>query len=246
MEQKLVAAGLPLAVCSDKRDAWERQPAESSKAFAAFCVYRDMARQCRSQREVARQIGKSFALVSRWAGQWDWTKRVTGWDDECDRVARAARLAEVERIKREDVQNADAMLGAVRAVMARAAANLGRDPRALARWVVVATKMRRDALGLIEPKAARKTTVVNQPDNPDRHGISDKELLDFLHPETRKKLHDLAVELTVAQNRANAGGPEPEMQNLIHQLPNSTYTKVRDLPFWTALAKARLRAGKRL
>lgn len=67
--------------------AFEKQPRESDKAFAAFNLYLSLGAD-RSTREVGRQLGKSEGLVERWAAKFDWRSRV---------AAHAAHLAVVER-----------------------------------------------------------------------------------------------------------------------------------------------------
>jgi hypothetical protein len=67
--------------------AFEQQPKESDKAFAAFSLYLSMGAQ-RSTREVGKQLGKSEGLIERWSSRWQWTERVQ---------AHAQHLAVVER-----------------------------------------------------------------------------------------------------------------------------------------------------
>lgn len=58
---------------------WDRQPGESSKAYEAFCVYRDLGAN-RSLQRVASELSKSAALMKRWASQWGWVSRAEDWD----------------------------------------------------------------------------------------------------------------------------------------------------------------------
>ena len=67
--------------------AFEQQPRESDKAFAAFSLYLSLGPE-RSTREVGKQLGKSEGLVERWAAKFDWRSRV---------AAHGAHLAVVER-----------------------------------------------------------------------------------------------------------------------------------------------------
>ena len=66
--------------------AFEQQPKESAKAFAAFKAYLDMGPE-RSLAAVGQQLGKSVGLIERWSAKFDWTARVQ---------AKAAHLAIVE------------------------------------------------------------------------------------------------------------------------------------------------------
>jgi len=67
--------------------AFEQQPRESAKAFAAFSLYLSMGAE-RSTREVGKQLGKSEGLIERWSAKFGWTDRV---------AAHGAHLAIVER-----------------------------------------------------------------------------------------------------------------------------------------------------
>lgn len=67
--------------------AFEQQPRESNKAFAAFSLYLSLGAE-RSTRTVGKQLGKSAGLIERWAAKYDWRSRV---------AAHGAHLAIVER-----------------------------------------------------------------------------------------------------------------------------------------------------
>lgn len=63
----------------DEIRPWDRQPGETSKAYAAFVAYRDLGGE-RSYAKVARQLGKSTTLLDRWGRQNDWQSRTAAWD----------------------------------------------------------------------------------------------------------------------------------------------------------------------
>jgi hypothetical protein len=67
--------------------AFEQQPRESAKAFAAFSLYLSLGAE-RSTREVGKQLGKSEGLIERWAAKFDWRSRV---------AAHGAHFAIIER-----------------------------------------------------------------------------------------------------------------------------------------------------
>jgi len=66
---------------------FEKQPRESTKAFAAFSLYLSLGPQ-RGLREVARKLDKSLTVVGKWSKKFDWPARV---------AAHGAHLAIVER-----------------------------------------------------------------------------------------------------------------------------------------------------
>jgi len=67
--------------------AFEQQPRESAKAFAAFSLYLNMGPE-RSIEAVRRKCGKCSRLIQRWSGKFNWPARVQ---------AHGAHLAIVER-----------------------------------------------------------------------------------------------------------------------------------------------------
>ena len=67
--------------------AFEQQPRESAKAFAAFSLYLSLGPQ-RSLTEVAQKLHKSVTMLGRWSAKFAWTDRV---------AAHGAHLAIIER-----------------------------------------------------------------------------------------------------------------------------------------------------
>lgn len=70
-------------------EPWERQEGESSKAYEAFCVYRDMGAD-RTQQAVADQLTKSRTIVGKWAAEWKWVSRTEAWDSAPVRAIKEA------------------------------------------------------------------------------------------------------------------------------------------------------------
>lgn len=58
---------------------WDRQTSETSPAYEAFEIYRSMGGG-RSLAKVARQLGKSTAIVERWSRRHGWVDRCVEWD----------------------------------------------------------------------------------------------------------------------------------------------------------------------
>ena len=78
---------------------WERQEGETPKQFEAFVVYRDLGDE-RSQEKVAKKLGKSAQLMSRWSSANNWVERVAEWDNEQDRILRAEQLKEIKKMRK--------------------------------------------------------------------------------------------------------------------------------------------------
>lgn len=89
-----------------ERKAWERQHGESSQAFEAFRVYRDLGVN-RSLSAVASELGKNRSLIHEWSSKWGWVARIAEWEIESDRLDRA-RQAEL----RDEALKRHAALGA--------------------------------------------------------------------------------------------------------------------------------------
>lgn len=58
---------------------WDRQPSETSKAYEAFSIYRDMGAK-RTVRRTAEVLTKSEQLIKGWSGKNDWVRRAAAFD----------------------------------------------------------------------------------------------------------------------------------------------------------------------
>jgi hypothetical protein len=124
---------------------WERQPGESARAFEAFTLYRDAGPE-RSQRAVARRLGKSGALIGRWSSAHRWVLRADAWDTEQDRQWRAQMTARRRRAVDRHVRTAELAQSKV------AQRLIDLDPAELTvteltRLLDVTVRIERDALG---------------------------------------------------------------------------------------------------
>lgn len=90
---------------------WERQPGESTKAFEAFKIYRDLGPSERSQAKVKEALERSSrTTISDWSVKFNWKKRVEAWDDEQDRIIRADHMKEIKKMRKRHADIATAML----------------------------------------------------------------------------------------------------------------------------------------
>ena len=89
-------------------DPWERQPKESAKAYAAFCIYRDMGVQ-RALRKVTQALNKNLTTIAEWSSKYDWVNRCAAWDAEVDRVARQKQLKDIATMREKQRKNAQTM-----------------------------------------------------------------------------------------------------------------------------------------
>lgn len=132
---------------------WERQPGETSKAYAAFCRYRRMPPEKRSLALVAskgqkrgKTGGKARTSIVELSAQHDWVARAAAYDDHLDELVRA-------RLEKQRLDMAERQANVARAMLDKAKERLDQMPLSLmspqdvARWVDVATKTERLALG---------------------------------------------------------------------------------------------------
>lgn len=169
---------------------WERLPGESSQAFEAFTIYRDMGID-RSLAKVASELGKSKALIERWSARDAWVRRVELWEVEQDRAHRQFLIAHRRDTDRRQLQIANAM----QRKLVERLASLDTDrmgPRDLGYWLEVTSDVQRKALGQgdrIELTGA---------------GGGPVEIADLSPEERRARMREIATEL--ARRAAEAEG----------------------------------------
>ena len=80
---------------SATRQPWQRLEQESSKALAAFVVFRDLG-PARTYEKVSRMLQKSEPLIARWGKRHNWHHRAADWDEfndqEMQRELRSRRV----------------------------------------------------------------------------------------------------------------------------------------------------------
>jgi hypothetical protein len=80
----VVASPFPVATLVERMtQQWKRLNNESSKAYAAFSIYRDLRIE-RSLEKVAEECHKSSRLIGRWSSKYHWVERATAYDDHLD------------------------------------------------------------------------------------------------------------------------------------------------------------------
>jgi len=148
-------------------EPWERQPGESSKAFAAFRVFRDLgprrsvaeAYRQKTGRVHARQASGNWNAV---ATRWLWQERARAWDDEQDRVRREKQLAaQAEMGERHATVALLMQQRLIERLQGLDASDL--SPADVARWLEAAVKVERQARG-VEPAGKSLNLSVDQPD----------------------------------------------------------------------------------
>lgn len=80
-----------------KRKPWDRQDDETSEAFQAFAVYRDLG-PTRSLTMAAPQAGYCRRQMKEFSRKYDWVARARAWDRRVDQARTRAVLSEVEKM----------------------------------------------------------------------------------------------------------------------------------------------------
>ncbi|MGE4583304.1 MAG: hypothetical protein AB7C91_01515 [Sphaerochaeta sp.] len=91
--------------------SWERQEGESSKAYAAFCIYRDYGVD-RSIAKVVQMYGEngtSKAQLFRWSSKYSWVQRCNGFDTFTEQQRRKEITAYRQKMSERHAQNARAI-----------------------------------------------------------------------------------------------------------------------------------------
>jgi hypothetical protein len=88
--------------------AFEQQPSESDKAFAAFSMYLSLGPE-RSLAAAAKKLGKGQRILEKWSGRFDWPARVQAHNAHLALVEREAaealaRVKGVDWVKRQEEQ----------------------------------------------------------------------------------------------------------------------------------------------
>lgn len=127
---------------------WERQEGETSKAYAAFCRYRRMDP---SKRSLEASLGRDkssgkLRYVQDLSSKHDWVARAAAYDDYKDALVR-------QRLEQQRLDMAERQAAVARAMLDKAKQRIESIdlssllPQDVARWVDVATKTERLALG---------------------------------------------------------------------------------------------------
>jgi hypothetical protein len=136
---------------------WEQQPRESSRAYGAFCTYRDLGPR-RSLRAAAnafygRTSAASERQLDKWSRAFGWVERASAWDRHLDAEARAAQEAARREMVERHLREARTLQGkALQRLQALTPEELG--PVELLRFIVEAAKLERLVLG--EPDTVQR------------------------------------------------------------------------------------------
>ena len=121
---------------------WERQEAESVKAYEAFQCYLNLG-ETRSQRLVSEQLSKSRQLISRWSANYQWVERVAAYENDLQRQAHAEAVKKARQMADRHISIAMKMQQkALQALKEMDPRDI--DPKNLVAFIREATKLERE------------------------------------------------------------------------------------------------------
>ena len=174
---------------------WDQHADESSKAFAAFQVYLAQNPHERSQRDVARTVAKSSALIRRWSTRYGWVARCNAYDQEQARLFVLEVAVARKAVAKKHAQIAASLqVKALEALRGRKAAAM--TDRALIDYLRLSTQLERDAWGM------SSRVEVSGPDGGPIQTVSMSE------SEEMDRLRELAAEAARRIAAADAASPD--------------------------------------
>lgn len=182
-------------------EPWEQQPGESTPAYAAFVIYRDLGGK-RSCTSVSRKLSKSRPLITRWSSRWQWVRRCEEFDREQDRLYQADLSEQRKAMAKRHASQAVALQTvAIKAMKAKygeqfekITAETLRDGDVL-RFFIEASKLERTALG--EPAEIVETQHTG--------GTPDNDRKPFIPLTHSQRIDDALALLEAARARAATG-----------------------------------------
>lgn len=82
---------------------WERQENETSKAYEAFAIYRDLEGK-RTFAAVAKTLRKSESLIHRWGTNHDWRERARAYDNSLEEEAHREAVKDRKKMVDRHIQ----------------------------------------------------------------------------------------------------------------------------------------------
>ena len=95
---------------------WEIRPNESEKAFAAFCIYRDLGPD-RSLSLVSVELQKSSRWIKEWSRTHEWVVRAKAYDNHLDEVRRQEEEAQLKQDIKDAAKARRGILAKQRAIL---------------------------------------------------------------------------------------------------------------------------------
>ena len=91
---------------NSKPKPYDRQPNETDKSWAAFCIYRDMGRDRTAKKVQIECNYKQPSIIQQWCAKHNWVKRCSAFDD--DELEKESIMRQKERLNRRLQMERDA------------------------------------------------------------------------------------------------------------------------------------------
>ena len=164
---------------SEEKKSWDRQQGESSKAYAAFCAYRDLG-ITRSVMKVVEKCDGKFgkrSILTRWSIQHDWVRRCQEYDDFLEKQQRKELQAQaIEMTKRHLEQSRLLQKKAINALSQIDPSSLSNQE--LLKFIEVGMKLERSVLTYYVPEEKDNS---EEKKNDETASRISKEILDLTH-----------------------------------------------------------------
>ncbi|MEH7747050.1 hypothetical protein V7659_18710 [Neobacillus drentensis] len=124
-----------------KKAPYEQLEGESSRAFEAFRIYRDLG-PARSTGKVQEKTGKNLRLLERWSSEHSWVERARAFDQHMDKKAIQEMELQHKEIKMLETEVIYTAFKKIKKGI-DAMNPEGMTPNELAKWIETAVKLGR-------------------------------------------------------------------------------------------------------
>jgi hypothetical protein len=142
---------------------WFKQPEETSRQYAAFCLYRDMG-PSRSIQKVAQKRtggGPHTSRLKEWSNKYQWVNRAIAYDEHIDQIIIVSQEEELKKMVARHTREAELFQSKVHERLE----NIDPDelkPHELIKWYETAVKIERISRGVPEKIIREETKEVNE------------------------------------------------------------------------------------
>jgi len=134
-------------------EPWEKLSNETTKAYAAFCIYRDLGSERRIDKVLAVTGKRNRSSLIKWSSKYNWVERVQAYDQYLEELKRKEQEQAIIEMSRRHAELAVRMQDLIKARLEEIDVN-ALSPRDLATWLDIATKLERLSRG--EPTSIEK------------------------------------------------------------------------------------------
>jgi len=134
-------------------ELWERLSNETTKAYAAFCIYRDLGSERSIDKVLAATGKRNRSSLIKWSSRYNWVERVQAYDQYLEELKRKEQEQAIIEMSRRHAELAVRMQELIKARLEEIDVN-ALSPRDLATWLDIATKLERLSRG--EPTSIEK------------------------------------------------------------------------------------------